>query len=242
MYNAPGSDGAEFLELKNTGTVSIPLHAVRFTNGIGFEWTDPAATLAPGAYLVLVRDPIAFSAAWPGVVIGGVWTGSLDNNGERLQLMDAIGENILDFDYEDDWYPSTDGRGCSLAVVDERAAPDAWDRKTQWRPGHVYRGTPGGPEPATPQDSDHDGQTDCYEANFGSDPGNASSRFEVIVTNAPAITFPAAAGITYQIEQSPNLHTWTAHSAHGPFDSLRLVTVPLVPPAGTAQFFRIRAD
>ena len=242
MYNPPGSDGAEFLELKNTGTVSIPLSAVRFTNGIGFEWTDPAATLAPGAYLVLVRDPIAFSSAWPGVVIGGVWTGLLDNNGERLQLMDAIGENILDFDYEDDWYPSTDGRGCSLAVVDERAAPDAWDRKPQWRPGHVYRGTPGGPEPATPQDSDHDGQTDCYEANFGSDPGNASSRFEVIVTNAPAITFPAAAGITYQIEQSPNLHTWTALSAHGPFDSLRLVTVPLAPPVGTAQFFRIRAD
>ena len=242
MYNASGSDAAEFIELKNTGAVPIPLGAVRFTSGVAFEWTDPAASVDPGAYLVLVRDPVGFAAAYPGVRIHGHWTGSLDNDGERLHLVDAIGENILDFDYEDDWYPSTDGRGCSLTVVDELAMPAAWDRKTQWGPSHVYRGSPGASQPAFPQDSDDDGQDDYFEANFGSDPLSASSRFEVRATAAPAIHFPAAAGILYQLEQSADLQSWVTHSSIGPFSSARPVTQPVTPPAGPPFYYRIRAD
>jgi hypothetical protein len=242
MYNASGSDAAEFIELKNIGAVPIPLGAVRFTSGVAFEWTDPAASVDPGAYLVLVRDPVGFAAAYPGVRIHGHWTGSLDNDGERLHLVDAIGENILDFDYEDDWYPSTAGRGCSLTVVDELAMPAAWDRKTQWGPSHVYRGSPGASQPAFPQDSDDDGQDDYFEANFGSDPLSASSRFEVRATAAPAIHFPAAAGILYQLEQSADLQTWVTYSSIGPFSSARPVTQPVAPPAGPPFYYRIRAD
>lgn len=241
MYHAPAAAAAEFIELKNTSAAPIPLAAVRFIAGIGFEWTDPAASLAPGAYAVLVRDPAAFGAAYPGVAIAGTWSGVLANRGERLHLIDAIGENILDFAYQDHWHPASDGRGCSLAVVDELAPPAAWDQASQWRPSAVYRGTPGGPEPAAPQDSDRDGQDDAFEANFGSDPLSAASRFDLAATPAPALTFPAAPGIAYQVEQSSDLLTWTLHAAVGPFDTAQQVTLPVPSLAGQTQYFRIRA-
>ena len=241
MFHAPGADAAEFIELKNTSPIPIPLTAVRFTQGIAFEWTDPTATLAPGAYLVLVRDPAAFAAAYPGVPIHGTWSGALANAGEPLHLIDAVGENILKFDYEDDWYPASDGRGCSLVVVNELAAPSAWDRKTQWRPSALYGGTPGAAEPATPQDSDRDGQDDAFEANFGSDPLSSSSHFDLAATAAPALTFPAAAGIAYQIEQSFDLAAWTLHATIGPLDTAQPISLPLPPLAGQTQYFRVRA-
>ncbi|NIN33562.1 MAG: hypothetical protein GTO60_00040, partial [Gammaproteobacteria bacterium] len=54
--------------------------------------------------------------------------GSLANNGERIKLVDAIGETILDFEYEDDWRPITDGDGFSLTIIepsDSAIYPDA---------------------------------------------------------------------------------------------------------------------
>ena len=36
--------------------------------------------------------------------------------GERLELTDPVGENILDFEYKDGWYPAADGSGRSLEV------------------------------------------------------------------------------------------------------------------------------
>ena len=240
MFNAPGTDAAEFIELRNTGSVPIPLAGVRFSEGISFEWTDPGASL-PALRRAPVRDAAAFTAAYPGVTVGGVFTGSLANNGERLQLTDAIAENILDFDYEDDWYPATDGRGCSLVVVNEPVPPSAWDSKTNWHPSHLHRGTPGAPDPPAPHDSDADGQDDCFEATFA-DPVNPASRFDFTVSAAPAISFPAAAGMTYFIEQSSDLVSWAIHSTVGPFSQSLNATVPLTPPAGASYFFRLTTD
>ena len=41
-----------------------------------------------------------------------------------MQLLDAADEEVLDFNYEDDWYPLTDGLGFSLVIVDENALPE----------------------------------------------------------------------------------------------------------------------
>jgi hypothetical protein len=147
----------EFLELKNTGTNTLSLAGVRFTNGIAFNFTGSSVTsLAPGAPVVIVKDPAQFTARYPGVpaaAIAGQYTGSLDNGGERLTLLDAAGEEILDFDYNNAWYPITDGLGFSLVVVDEHAEPDAWSNKSQWRPGGALDGSPAqdnGAAPAIP--------------------------------------------------------------------------------------------
>ena len=62
---------------------------------------------------MLVRDPAAFAAAYPGLASAGTWSGAPANRGERLHLIDAIGEYILDFTYQDHWHPASDGRAAA---------------------------------------------------------------------------------------------------------------------------------
>ena len=58
------------------------------------------------------------------------------------------GEEILDFSYDNNWYPITDGLGFSLVVVDENAEPDAWDRRANWRAQRrSSSGSPGAADP-----------------------------------------------------------------------------------------------
>jgi hypothetical protein len=144
-------DAFEFIEVKNIGAVPLNLTGVRFDQGITFDFTGSAVTmLAPGARAVVVRDLAAFASRYPAVpaaAIAGRYTGALDNSGERLRLLDTGGEEILDFEFNDAWHPITDGLGFSLVVVDEHAEPDAWSRRSQWRPGGLPGGTPGEDEP-----------------------------------------------------------------------------------------------
>ena len=65
-------------------------------------------------------------------------------------MVDAQGEEILDFSYSDNWYPITDGLGFSLVVVNENAEPDAWNDKPQWRASGQLGGSPGAVDPAPP--------------------------------------------------------------------------------------------
>src|SRR5439155_15133614 len=73
-----------------------------------------------------------------------------NNGGERIRLDDSNNEKILDFDYNNSWYPITDGRGFSLVIVDPNALFSTWDQKASWRiSGHEY-GTPGADDSALP--------------------------------------------------------------------------------------------
>jgi hypothetical protein len=140
----------EYIELKNiSANVTLSLAGVRLTNGADFSFTGSAVTsLAPGARVLVVKNLAAFAARYGnGLPVAGQYSGSLDNNGERLQLLDASNEEILDFSYDDDWYPITDGLGFSLVVVDEIAEQDAWDSKSQWRPSGSIGGAPGAMDP-----------------------------------------------------------------------------------------------
>lgn len=156
MYNPtamPGqitpSEEFEFVELKNiSATDTLSLAGVRFVEGILFNFTG---TLAPLGRIVIVKNAIAFNARYgSGVPVAGEYTGNLDNSGDRLKLVDANNEEIHDFDYEDDWYPITDGGGFSLAIVTEAADPGEWDNKTNWRPSGQENGAPGQGDPAAP--------------------------------------------------------------------------------------------
>jgi hypothetical protein len=81
------------------------------------------------------------------VPVAGQYVGRLDNGGERLRLVDAQGEEILDFGFKD-WFPGADGGGFSMEVVDEQASPSRWGDKTQWRVGSNPGGSPGAGGPA----------------------------------------------------------------------------------------------
>ncbi len=136
----PDDPQAEYIELTNVGTETINLQLVSFTEGIDF--TFPDIPLAPGAYCVVAQDPNAFAARY-GTEVGAVgpYTGSLSNGGERIVLLDAGGETIHDFRYEDDWFTVTDGMGFSLQVKDPAHA-DLTDRQA-WRPSARIGGSPG---------------------------------------------------------------------------------------------------
>jgi hypothetical protein len=65
-------------------------------------------------------------------------------------LEGPAGEPILDFTYDDDWYPITDGLGFSLVLVNEDTTNAALSLKESWRPSGVAEGSPGSDKPSTP--------------------------------------------------------------------------------------------
>ncbi len=143
----------EFIELKNISTnVTINMAGVRFTNGIHFNFTGSAVTsLLPQQTVLLVRSQTAFTARYGGgFSIAGQFTGALDNGGETLRLEDAVGEKILEFAYNNSWYPITDGLGFSLVIVDENALWSTWGDKVSWRDSGALNGSPGLTDPAPP--------------------------------------------------------------------------------------------
>jgi hypothetical protein len=107
----------EYIELKNIGTTTLNLNLVRFTEGIDFVFPD--MELEANAHVVVVKDLSAFEAQYGvSVNVAGVYTGSLEEDDERIRLEDANGRTILDFEYSDEWYPITDGDGFSLTIID----------------------------------------------------------------------------------------------------------------------------
>jgi len=140
----PNDPNEEFIELKNIGGESVNLNLVRFSNGIDFTFGD--IELAAGGLVVIVRDRVAFEAQYPAFsgVIAGEYSGSLDNGGEEIDLEDALGAEIHDFDYNDDWRPHTDGDGFSLTIIDPlNPDPNSWDEKDCWRASVYAGGSPG---------------------------------------------------------------------------------------------------
>ena len=139
----------EFLELRNLGATPLDLGGAQFTLGLEFAFTgDNAMTLAPGAYVVVAANPAAFAARnGAGATLVGPFTGDLDNSGEQLTIKAANDTTILDFTYDDAWYPNTDGSGRTLVVYDQFAAPAAFSTAANWRASAVNKGSPGATEP-----------------------------------------------------------------------------------------------
>ena len=142
MYN-PIDPNTEFIELKNIGTQSINLNFVRFTNGVDFIFPD--VDLAPDEYILVVEDIDAFTNKYgPSLNIAGEYFGSLNNGGERIELLDAAGSTIHDFKYSDGWFNITDGMDFSLVVKDPlNTDPSAYSDKSTWRPSTAPGGSPG---------------------------------------------------------------------------------------------------
>jgi hypothetical protein len=136
MYHPPGGSQADWIEFKNIGTVPLVLDGVRFTQGIDFAFGS--VTVPAGGYAVVVSNAAQFTAQYPTVPIAGVFANAtgLSNGGERLRY--ELGDypiGILDFDYEDDWYPVTDGAGATLQIINPAAPAVTWDSKTSWQAG-----------------------------------------------------------------------------------------------------------
>ncbi len=75
----------------------------------------------------------------------GQFDGKLSNGGETLEvrLPDPSKVAIQRFQYNDNWYGSTDGRGHSLTVLDARVDVKRWGDISNWRPSPEEGGSPG---------------------------------------------------------------------------------------------------
>jgi len=145
MYN-PRTDGdLEFIELQNTSsTTTLNLAGVRLGGGVDF--TFPAMLLAPNQYVVVARDAGKFSERYgPGINLAGQYDGNLSDGGDSvvLQLPAPYEAAILRFNYQDIWYPTTDGGGYALVIKSPGGLPASWDLSTSWQAGTVLDGSPG---------------------------------------------------------------------------------------------------
>jgi hypothetical protein len=133
----------EFIELKNVGAGTLNVGGMGFSDGIDFTFA-PGTTIPAGGYAVIVSNQAAFQMRYPGVAVAGQYLGdNLNNGGERLLLTGRFGEPILDFSYDPDWYPATNGEGFSLYVVDPLAERGAWGDNDSWWISDEVGGTPG---------------------------------------------------------------------------------------------------
>ncbi|MDG2122741.1 MAG: lamin tail domain-containing protein, partial [Verrucomicrobiales bacterium] len=143
MYNPAGNSLAEFLEITNTGPISIGLTGLQFTRGINFDFASSTITsLTPGARLLIVRDLATFRATYGedlDHLIAGTFQNStaLSNSGETVTLSTASGETVLSLTYDDalPFPKSADGLGHSLVPTFQSSTP--------WRPSTAPGGTPG---------------------------------------------------------------------------------------------------
>ncbi|MCA9265100.1 MAG: lamin tail domain-containing protein, partial [Planctomycetales bacterium] len=151
-YNPLGTeDNTEFLEFTNTSDVTtLDLSGVTITDGPSDPFVFAAGTtLAPGGYVVVVNDVVAFAAAYPSVPqaqIAGPFAGQLSNGGERLKVNDADGSTVIDFVYDDQgaWPESADGAGASLELLNASATPTSqMEKPYRWSGSVPIGGTPG---------------------------------------------------------------------------------------------------
>ncbi len=128
----------EFVELYNGSSNSVDVAGWQFTDGI--EYTIPAGTtIPPKGYLVIAKNPDAFESKF-GFTPLGPWTGSLDNDGETIELTDATFETVdrVDYGLAFPWPITGEDPGPSVQLVHPSLSNDL---------GGSWRGampTPGG--------------------------------------------------------------------------------------------------
>ncbi|MES2469175.1 MAG: lamin tail domain-containing protein [Verrucomicrobiota bacterium] len=214
MYDPPagGAFAAgeyEYLELSNTGATPLTISGANFTEGISF--TFGTLILAPGQRVLLVKNEAAFQSRYGnGLTIAGSYTGSLDNSGERIRLVDSSGEEVLDFRYEGTWHPLVHG-SASLVISDPAAAWDTWGTQSAWN-ASAANGSPGTADPAL-------------------------VAAKILTVSGTLVQLQGTPGRSYRLLQSSDLKTWSEVSWHpAGADGAFTVTLP-AQTAGPPQFF-----
>ena len=143
----------EFIELINTGVTPLNIGGASFDKGITF--TFPAGfTLQAGQRCVVVALTSAYNLRYSGsgAIVAGQYEGNLDNSGETIQLLDPVGESVLQFSYDPLWFgvptpgnPSvlTAANGYSLVSRTSNPAWNGYETPTNWALADLAGGTPG---------------------------------------------------------------------------------------------------
>lgn len=255
-YHPPiGQEGREFIELLNISNETIDLGGASFSEGIEFAFAQNT-TLPAGGRIMIVKDSAAFTLAEQ-VDIAGIFQNNtgLDNGGERIALVDYLGETIFDFSYLDDgaWTTFPDGGGPSLTLIGPADSPNLSDA-SNWRPSSYPGGTPGGSDSTIFSgdplaDDNGNGIPNLVEYAAGSNliPGVLNSGDDTFFT----ISFSQNLGaddVLIVVESSNDLNTWTSSPLQSSEvyqgDGTRFLTWRTLAPIGspmTQQFLRLRA-
>jgi hypothetical protein len=181
MYHpAPPMEGSphededfEFLELENVGARAVSLEGISIEGAVRFDFSaGDVPSLAPREIVVVVNNLEAFRTRYDagGILVAGEFSGRLSNGGEEIILRGRAGEHILEFRYDDAWYPVTDGQGGSLVIADAGGDRDDWRLETSWRPSQFIHGSPGFRETdeegglQLPGDANQDARLDVSDA------------------------------------------------------------------------------
>jgi hypothetical protein len=189
----------EFIELKNTSNVAVPLYDPAFpTNhwriegAVGFEFPASVSIPANGTVLVVNFDPNdaaalnIFKAAYGianNVAIFGPWNGKLSNDGEKIELYRPDTPNIAT-DKDPGFVPFL----LVEKVTYSNLAPwpvdaSATGKSLQRLNGATYGDEPSNwiasaptadPGPSAVTDTDADGIPDDWERSFGLNPNDPS--------------------------------------------------------------------
>lgn len=149
LHYHPEDEDHEFIELRNLEAQAVDLSGASLSDGVRHVFPE-GSQIAPQGHLVLVRDPEAFGARYPGVAVDGVFDGRLANEGEPLTLRDAAGTLLARVHYDDGgfWPIAPDGFGYSLVMVDAAGRPEDPEN---WRASAAPGGSPGAPDPPPAQ-------------------------------------------------------------------------------------------
>lgn len=150
----------EWLEVHNSGSSPTHIGGWRLSGGVRFEFPTNTV-LSAGGRLVVAADPSTFRRLHPAVepVVGG-WTGTLDDDGEKVSVDDANGATVASVDYAPEgdwavrrlaapdshgkigweWHALHDGRGHTLELVSE-GLPQG--HPLNWASSSEAGGTPG---------------------------------------------------------------------------------------------------
>jgi hypothetical protein len=144
MYNPPGGDEYEFIELYNGGDLAVDLSGAYFS-GILYRFPD-GSTLGAGKPLVLVHDLTRFRRLYTEEEVYGLYEGRLSDKGETITLYSVRGDMLASITYDDEngWPLSADGAGDSLVLVN--ADGDRQDA-ANWRASAEINGSPSRIEP-----------------------------------------------------------------------------------------------
>ncbi|MGB0144302.1 MAG: lamin tail domain-containing protein, partial [Akkermansiaceae bacterium] len=236
-----------FIEIRNVSNEAIDLTGVRFTKGINFDFAD-GTQLAPGAFILVVKNEAAFEARYgTGLPVAGNYgSDNLSNGGEQVKLSLGAGTAILDFIYDDSppWPAGIDSDGASLTLVAPESLPDH-ALPASWRASFTSGGSPGTDE-ASPyttwaalnglsgnpeDDQDSDGISNLMEfALLGNPqiPGDAILPVVSIEGGFLTLTYDRLAlpqGLSFSVEFSNDLIAWSGENA---------ILVSSVPSAGEA--------
>ena len=133
MYNNASAnttqDRLEFIEFYNPSSATIYIGGFKMSSGV--EYTFPeGTTLAANSFYVICEDAEEFEIAF-GFENTPEWSGSLNNSGETLTVINTENDVVDKVSYKDGgaWPNEADGNGPSLEIIDpstENNDPTNW--------------------------------------------------------------------------------------------------------------------